>query len=298
VTGVLKSAINPAEQGVAVCGGKGKASSQAPVEISHLGENFSFSTDKIDRLRYASRMSAKVDNTAIQAGYPLYHHAFFVTEGGEWAVIQQGMNLKDRTARRYHWLSGNVRDFVVEPHDAIVGDVKRDVALNMTARESEGCQKTSTDIAKEEPRKVVKMLKSIRPAYQKSLKGWIPEVSWKEYAIDVLSLPLNLNWKAAKRAYDFQPKNYEELLGIRGVGPATVRALALISELIYGEKPSWKDPVKYSFCVGGKDGVPYPVNRAAYDETIEILENAVKQAKVGGKEKINAIKRLSNFLEQ
>jgi hypothetical protein len=298
VTGVLKSAINPMEQGLAVCGGKGKASSQAPVEISQLGENFSFSTDKIDRLRYASRMSAKVDNTAIQAGCPLYHHAFFVTEGGEWAVIQQGMNLKDRTARRYHWLSENVRDFVVEPHDAIVGDVKRDVALNMTARESEGCQKTSTDIAKEEPRKVIKMLKSIRPAYQKSLQEWIPETSWKEYAIDVLSLPLNLNWKTAKKAYDFQPKNYEELLGIRGVGPATVRALALISELIYGEKPSWKDPVKYSFCVGGKDGVPYPVNRATYGETIEILENAVEQAKVGGKEKINAIKRLSNFLEQ
>jgi len=187
---------------------------------------------------------------------------------------------------------------VVEPHDAVVGDVKREVALNMTAKESEGCQKTSTDIAKEEPRKVMKMLKSIRPAYQKSLQEWIPQITWKEYVVDVLSLPRNLNWKAVKKAYDFQPKNYEELLGIRGIGPATVRALALISELIYGEKPSWKDPIKYSFCVGGKDGVPFPVDRTTYDETIEILENAVKQAKVGSKEKINAIKRLSNFLKQ
>jgi len=267
------------------------------MEISRLGEKFGFSTDTIDRLRYASRMSAKVDNTAIQAGYPLYHHAFFVTEHGEWAVVQQGMSVKDRTARRYHWLSKNVKNFVVEPHDAVVGDAKREVALNMTAKESEGCQKTSTDITKEEPRKVMKMLKSIRPAYQKSLQEWIPEISWKEYTIDVLSLPHNLNGKAVKRAYDFQPKNYEELLGIKGIGPATVRALALISELIYGEKPSWEDPVKYSFCVGGKDGVPFPVNRAIYDETIEILENAVKQAKVGGKEKINAIRRLSNFLK-
>jgi len=269
-----------------------------PAEISHIGENFGFSADKIGGLRYASRMSAKVDNTAIQAGYPLYHHTFFVTEDGKWAVVQQGMSLKDRTARRYHWLSENVEDFLVEPHDAIVGDVKREVALNMTAKESEGCQKTSTDIAKEEPRKVIKMLKSIRPTYQKSLQEWIPQITWKEYVVDVLSLPRNLNWKAVRKAYDFQPKNYEELLGIRGIGPATVRALALISELIYGEKPSWKDPVKYSFCVGGKDGVPFPVDRTTYDETIEILESAIKQAKVGGKEKINAVKRLSNFLKQ
>ena len=298
LTGVLKSAINPTEQGLVVCGGKGKASLQAPVEITCLGEKFGFSTDKVDRLRYASRMSAKVDNTAIQAGYPLYHHAFFVTEHGKWAVVQQGMNVKDRTARRYHWLSENVKNFVVEPHDAVVGDVKRDVVLDMTARESEGCRKTSTDIAKEEPKKLRKMLLSIRPVHQKSLQEWIPEPLGKEYAIDAFSLPRNLNWNAVKRAYDFQPKNYEELIGIRGVGPASVRALALVSDLVYGEKPCWEDPVKYSFCVGGKDGVPYPVDRATYDETIEVLENAVKQAKVGGKEKLNAVKRLRVLANQ
>jgi hypothetical protein len=300
LTGVLKSATSPSEHGLAVCGGKGRASRQALMEISRVGEEFGFTTGSIERLRYASRMSAKVDNTAIQAGYPLYHHAFFITEDGKWAVVQQGMSVKDRTARRYHWCSLlKARDsFVVEPHDAVVGDVKRKVVLDMTAKESEGCQKTSMDVAKEEPRNVMRMLKSIRPTYQKSLQEWIPEASWKEYAIDVLSLPRNLNWKAIRRAYDFQPQNYEELLGIRGIGPATVRALALISELIYGEKPSWKDPVKYSFCVGGKDGVPFPVNRNTYDETIEILENAVKQAKVDSKERINAIKRLGNFLKQ
>ena len=243
-------------------------------------------------------MSAKVDNTAIQAGYPLYHHAFFITEGGKWAVVQQGMSVKDRTARRYHWLSENVKNFVVEPHDAIVGDTRREVALNMTAKESAGCQRASTDIAKEEPRKVVRMLKSIRPYHQKSLQDWMPKAAEKEYVVDVLSLPHNINWNAVKRAYEFQPKNYEELLGIRGIGPATVRALALISELIYGEKPSWKDPVKYSFCVGGKDGVPFPVDKPTYDEAIEVLENAVKQANVGSRERINAIKRLGNFLKQ
>jgi len=299
LTGVLKNAIKPEEQGLAVCGGKGRASLQTPVEISHVGEKFGFSTDRIDGLRYASRMSAKVDNTAIQAGYPLYHHAFFIVEDGKWAVVQQGMSVRDRTARRYHWLSDHVQSFVVEPHDAILGDVKREIALNMTAKESEGCRKTSTDIVKEEPKKVMRTLKSIKPTHQKSLQEWMPaEARWKEYVIDILSLPRNLNWEAVKRAYEFRPKNYEELLGIRGVGPATVRALALISELIYAEKPSWEDPVKFSFAVGGKDGVPFPVDKTAYDEAIEVLEGAVKQAKVGDKERINAIRRLRNFIKQ
>ncbi len=191
-----------------------------------------------------------------------------------------------------------MENFVVEPHDAIVGDAKREAALNMTAEESEGCRKTSTDVAREEPKKIIRMLRSIRPEYQRSLQEWMPTVQWKEYVTEVLSLPLNLNWKVVKRAYEFQPQNYEELLGIRGIGPATVRALALISELIYGEKPSWKDPVKYSFCVGGKDGVPFPVDRPTYDETIRILENAIKQAKVGNKERMIAIRRLSDFFKK
>jgi len=298
LTGVLKSAVNQMELGLTICGGKGKTSRKTPAEIEQLGDKYGFSSSKLDSLLYASRMSAKVDTTAVQAGYPLYHHAFFVTEKGEWAVVQQGINAKDKSARRYHWLSENVKDFVVEPHDAVVGDMKREVVLDMTARESEGCRKTSTDIAKEEPKKLRKMLLSIRPVHQKSLQEWIPAPLGKEYAIDAFSLPRSLNWNAVKRAYDFQPKNYEELIGIRGVGPATVRALALVSDLVYGEKPCWEDPVKYSFCVGGKDGVPYPVDRATYDETIEILENAVKQAKVGGKEKLNAVKRLRVLANQ
>lgn len=295
LTGVLKNAIKPEEHGLAVCGGKGKASLKAPIEISQFGDKFGFSTSRIDELRYASRMSAKVDNTAVQAGYQLYHHAFVVTEDGKWAVVQQGMSVQDRTARRYHWLSEHVQNFVVEPHDAIVGDVKRNVALDMTAKQSEDCRKVSTDIVKDQPKKLMRLLQSVRPAHQTSLQKWMPEAQWKEYVIEVLSMPNNLNWKAVKRAYEFQPKNYEQLLGIRGVGPATVRGLALIAELVYGAAPSWKDPVKYSFCVGGKDGVPFPVDRETYGEITEILESAVRQAKVGGKERINAIKRLREF---
>ena len=296
LTGVLKNALNPEENGLAVCGGKGKASLQAPVEISQLGEKFGFSTRRIERLRYASRMSAKVDNTAIQAGYPLYHHAFIVAEDGKWAVVQQGMNVKDRTARRYHWLSEHVQNFVLEPHDAIVGNIKREIALNMTAKQSQNCQKVSTDIAKEKPKKVMRQLQSIRPAHQTSLKKWMPEAKWKEYVVDVLYLLSNLNWKALKKAYEFQPKNYEELLDIKGIGPATVRGLALISELIYGEPPSWKDPVKYSFAYGGKDGVPYPVDRKAMDQSIQILESAIQNAEIEREEKLRSLQRLRKYV--
>jgi hypothetical protein len=301
VTGVLKQAAVPELHGIAVCGGKGKASKKAPLEIENACEKFGFSTGKTENLRYASKMSAKVDNAAIQAGYQLYHHAFFVAEDGRWAVIQQGMCSQDRTARRYHWLSENIENFVNEPHSAIVGEVKREIALNMTAKESEGCRKASVDIAKEPPRKIMRLIMSLRPAYQKSLQDWLPktaETAWREYPIDVLSMPTNINWKALQEVYEFQPHNYEELLGFRGVGSATVRGLALIAELIYGEKPSWKDPVKYSFAYGGKDGVPHPVNRRAMDESIQILKQAIQEAKLGNKEKIQSLQRLRQFIPE
>jgi hypothetical protein len=299
VTGVLKQAVIPEEHGIAVCGGKGKISRQTPLEIGQVGEKFGFSDNKIESLRYASKMSAKVDNTAIQAGYQLYHHAFFMDENGRWAVIQQGMCPQDRTVRRYHWLSENVKNFVVEPHNAIVGDARREIALDMTAKESEGCRKASVDLACEPPKKLTRLIMSIRPAYQKSLEDWLPktaQTSWADYPIDVLSMPVNINWKALQQVYEFKPKNYEELLGFKGVGAATVRGLALIAELIYGEKPSWKDPVKYSFAYGGKDGVPYPVDRKAMDESIRILRRAVEDAKLGDKEKLNALNRLRFFI--
>jgi len=298
VTGVLKHAVSLEEHGVTVCGGKGKASKQAPLEIQNACESLGFSSGSIDALCYASKMSAKVDNAAVQAGYQLYHHAFFVSENKKWAVIQQGMCAQDRTARRYHWLSENVKDFVVEPHAGIVGDIKRTVALDMTAIESEGCRKASVDIVKEPPKKTMRTIMSLRPAYQKSLQEWFPKTAgnaWKEHKIDVLSMPRSINWKSLQQIYEFQPRNYEELLGHKGVGPATVRGLALVAELIYGEKPSWKDPVKYSFAYGGKDGVPHPVDRKAMDTSIQILKQAIQEAKVGDKEKLRSLQRLRSF---
>jgi hypothetical protein len=300
VTGILKQALSPEEHGIAVCGGKGKASRQAPTEISRAAEEFGFSENHIQTLTYTSRITAKVDNTAIQAGYQLYHHAFLVTENAKWAVIQQGMSPQDRTARRYHWLSDNVTNFVVEPHNAIVGDAKREKALNMTAKTSEGCRKASVDIAKEPPNKLMRLFEAARPLNQKSLQEWLPKSSTNTHQqpVAVLQMPRNINWETLKRVYEFKPRNYEELLSARGVGPATVRGLALVAELIYGEKPSWEDPVKYSFCVGGKDGVPFPVNRGAYDEIIGILQNAITQAKVDGKEKMRSLQRLRRFVPE
>jgi hypothetical protein len=143
------------------------------------------------------------------------------------------------------------------------------------------------------------MIMSIRPAYQKSLQEWMPktaDVPWKEYPIDVLSMPRNINWKAIREVYEFKPRNYEELLGFKGIGPATIRGLALIAELIYGKKPSWKDPVKYSFAYGGKDGAPRPVNRRAMDESMRILKQAIEEAKIGSKERMRSLQRLRRFV--
>ena len=169
----------------------------------------------------------------------------------------------------------------------------------MTAKESENCRKISVDIAKESPKKTMRWIMSVRPKYQKSLQEWLPKVAdavWKEYPMDVLSMPRGINWKTLQEVYEFQPRSYEELLGFRGIGPATVRGLALVAELIYGEKPSWNDPVKYSFAYGGKDGVPYPVNRRAMDESIQIHKQAIQEAKVGYKEKMMSLQRLRVFV--
>jgi hypothetical protein len=299
LTGVLKSAIDPNESGIAVCGGKGKASMKTQSEIGLVGGEIGLSTKDLERLKYASRMSAKVDNAAIQAGYPLYHHAFFLTQYGKWAVIQQGMSIADRTARRYHWLSENTKNFVEEPHAAIVGDAKREAALDMTAQISRGCRKVSVDLAKEKPAVVARLFRSIHPAYQRTLQEWIPlnlENEDKNLAADYLTMPASINWKALQKAYEFQPAGYEELLGIRGIGPSTIRGLALISDLVYGEKPSWKDPVKYSFAYGGKDGVPFPVDRKSMDDSIQFLREAIENARLDDKEKLRSLQRLGRFI--
>jgi hypothetical protein len=298
LTGVLKQALSPKEHGIAICGGKGRTSRKTPLEIAEVGEKFGFGEDRIQALTYTSRMTAKVDNTAVQAGYQLYHHAFLLTEDGKWAVIQQGMSAEDRTARRYHWLSDATANLIVEPHNAVVGDVKREKALNMTAKASEGSRKASVDIAKESPARVMRLFEATRPLHQKSLQDWLPMAKvdpWRQ-SVEALNMPRRMSWETMRRVYEFQPRNYEELLSVKGVGPATVRGLALVAELIYGEKPSWADPVKFSFAYGGKDGVPFPVDRRAMDASIQVLRQTVEAARVGDKEKARSLRRLRRFV--
>jgi uncharacterized protein len=299
VTGILKTALTPEEHGVAVCGGKGKTSRKTPSDIEAAAEKFDFPKETTDALTYTSRITAKVDNTAIQAGYQLYHHAFLITKDAKWAVIQQGMSSQDRSARRYHWLSENTKSFVEEPHNAIVG-VKRERTLNMVAAQSEGARKASVDLAKEPTRKLMNLIQSAaKPQNQTSLQLWLSETSdpWIQTQA-ILNMPRNINWDTLARAYEFQPRKYEELLSVKGVGPATVRGLALVAELVYGEEPSWEDPVKFSFAYGGKDGVPFPVDRRAMDESIQILRQSVEDANIGEKEKLHSLQRLRQFVPQ
>lgn len=291
--GALRLALKPEEHGIALVGGKGKASKKAIEGIESIGEKFSLTDYKIESLKKASRLSAKVDNSCVQDSYELYHHAFIFTEDSKWAVVQQGMLDSNKLqagrglARRYHWLSDSVKSFVDEPHSAICSDRKEKSVLDMTARLSEEARKTSLDIVRDNP------VKALRSA-QSTLDDFLSEKPLLKMPLrhEILDIDLGeRSLKALKYAYELQPASYEELISIRGVGAKSIRALALLSEIIYGKKASWQDPARFSFAHGGKDGYPYPVDRKTYDGSIEILKDAVENAKLKREEKTKAIKR-------
>ncbi len=267
--GALKAGLST-DLGVVALGGKGATSRKTPAEIR---ENvFDLPYQKVEELVKASRLSAKVDSAGVQDNYTLYHHSFILTEDGKWSVIQQGMRTDIGYARRYHWISEKVKVFVKEPHLAICCDSRGNRILNMIAQESDESQKLVVDLSKEKP-SILKRL-----------------IMDKKDEIDLV------RYKQFNNAYEFQPKNFEELLLVRGLGARSIRALALLGDLVYGVEPSWRDPAKYSFAHGGKDGFPYPVDRRTYDKSIEILRTAVEHAKLGNKEKLHAIKQLNKFL--
>lgn len=280
--GALKEGIKGLEHelGLFVAGGKGSTSRRTPQEIEARGNLLVVHPAP---LIYASRMAAKVDNTALQDGYQIYHHTFIFDREGRWCVVQQGMNPATRYARRYHWLSEGLEDFVCEPHAAICCD-KRGEPLNMVAAESEEARKASTLLSQEKPRRLVSELKKLKnlelPAHHQVL---LQDIHPDRLAGIFL------------KTYERQPEDFEQLLGMRGVGPKTIRALSLLSELVYGAKVSFRDPVRYSFAHGGKDGHPYPVDRAVYDRSIEAMERAIRQAKLGRREKLEAFRRLGSL---
>lgn len=291
LTGAIKEVLNPEEHGILVAGGKGKASRKTPEEI---GKSNLCSSKKLEILKKTSRLSAKVDSNCVQDGYSLYHHVFIFTEKGNWIVIQQGMNSKNKYARRYHWLSKNVNDFVEEPHEAICCDKKESEVLDLTSKTSKETKEISVDLLKDNPEHLKKylLLKN-----QKSLLNFSNNKSLKMPRYhDVKNA--NINTKVLdnlKKAYEKQPEDYEELVGMRGVGAKSLRALALISQLIYGSEASWKDPATHSYAHGGKDGYPEPVNLSTYSNSIEVLKNAVEDAKLEKKEKLKALKKLCSL---
>jgi len=281
VCGALKEGSRGLERelGIFIAGGKGRTSLKTPQDIFNYADKYALSS--ADKLVYASRMSAKVDNTAVQDGYQLYHHTFIFTAQGNWAVIQQGMNTGAKRARRYHWLGDRVADFVNEPHAAICCDCKEQTVLNLVARESGENRSAVAALASLTPEAVTReytqlVLPSRHSLYEEHLR------------------PSSLE-RVLLQTYERHPAGFEDLLSIRGVGPKTVRALSLLAELAYGKRPSYADPAKFSFAHGGKDGYPYPVHRTTYDKTIDILEQAIKEAKLGREEKLQALRRLQHL---
>lgn len=283
VCGAVKEGIKGLEPelGFFVAGGKGGTSRKTPSEIEKAGKFISADAGK---LIYASRMAAKVDNNAVQDGYQLYHHVFCFTKGGDWAVIQQGMNEENRYARRYHWLGEKVTDFVCEPHSAVCSETAA-VTLNLVANESAGARETITGITRDEsPDRLM--------GHLQHLKGLeLP----RRHEMLVTDIHPERLYRIFVKTYENQPDSFEKLLGMEGVGAKTLRSLSLISEIIYGVPASFRDPARFSFAHGGKDGIPYPVDCVTYDKSIEILHNALEKAKVEDNVKMAAIKRLEHW---
>jgi hypothetical protein len=224
-----------------------------------------------------SKLSAKVDNTAVQDGFQLYIHNFIVSAEGDWTVVQQGMREGDAMARRYHWHSQHVRSFVEEPHTAICG-INQGQILNLTASEANTTREGMLNITQEKPELMMQEIQHlVMPNHH--------DVRSKDVDLKRLGAILWL-------AHDTQPKDFEDLLLLQGVGPRTVQSLALVSEVIHGTPSRFKDPARFSFAHGGKDGHPFPVPTKTYDEVISTLQKAVHKAKIGQADKAQALKKL------
>ena len=276
VMGALKRSINPhsKELGIYIAGGKGKFSKDAPKELMLVSEQTGLNGNDLVRF---SKLSAKVDNTAVQDGFQLYIHNFIVSSEGDWTVVQQGMREGDAMARRYHWHSQHVKSFVEEPHTGILGKNQGQI-LNLTASEANTTRGKIFDITQEKPELMMQEIQHlIMPGHH-----------------DVRSEDVNLKRLGTVLwlAHDSQPKDFEELLLLEGVGPRTVQSLALVSEVIHGTPSRFKDPARFSFAHGGKDGHPFPVPTKTYDEVINTLQKAVQRAKIGQTDKAEAIKKI------
>ncbi|MHA1617108.1 MAG: DUF763 domain-containing protein [Candidatus Njordarchaeales archaeon] len=303
LTGVLREILEP-NMGILVAGGKGKRALDTPADITRIGEIFSFSSSRVNELIRASRLAAKVDNALVQDNHSIYHHAMFIAKDGTWAIVQQGMSVELKSARRYHWISEGLKSFVVDPHSGISGSVKLPFILNLASKDSIEAQKISVDLVKEGVKNIRRDLQKISRAtlgirditLYFSNGGARENISRSISEVNIRILPMKVNWQALEKAYELQPKDYEELISIRGIGPGTLRALALIAELIYDARVCWRDPLRYTFAMGGKDGVPYPVNVKRMEKVAGFLEDIIRDLRIGNSEKVKLLKRLSKLI--
>jgi hypothetical protein len=282
VVGALKQAINPIskEVGLYVCGGRGGYSRRTPDELMYYAGQTGLDGHALVR---SSRLTAKVDNTAIQDGFQIYLHSFIISDTGEWSVIQQGMNGPIGMARRYHWHSPGVRSFVDEPHACIVGENLGKI-LNLTDRDAGKTRQGILEITRESPAKMIDEIRlMVLPSHH--------DITYRDVDMKRLGAVLAI-------AYDRKFRDFEDLLLLDGLGPKTLRSLTLVSEVIHGTPSRFNDPARFSFANGGKDGKPFPVQTTVYDETFQYLRRAIDKAKLGIHDKQRAIRRLVPMIER
>lgn len=279
VMGALKAAVNPhyKELGIYICGGKGQKSRNTPDELLRFGDRTGLNGRELVR---CSKLSAKVDNTALQDGFQLYTHSFIVNTEGLWTVVQQGMRNGSSTARRYHWHAEGLTSFVEEPHTGICGKNQGQI-LNLVAKAAAPSRTAMLAMTTESPgRMIAEAQRLIMPNHH--------DVRADDIDLKRLGAMLWLT-------HEKQPTDFEELLLMEGMGPRTLQSMALVSEVIYGTPSRFTDPARFSFAHGGKDGHPFPVPVKVYDETISVLNKALHKAKIGQSDKLHAIQQLSKL---
>jgi hypothetical protein len=296
VIGALKRGLGPLsnELGIHVCDGRGKHSKKTPDELDLLGERIGFDAAGLTR---ASRLVAKVDSAAVQDGFDLYLHGFFVTDDGNWTVVQQGMNGDTKQARRYHWHSDNLKSFVDEPHSAIDGPIQGEI-VNLTDKRAGNSRMAQMELLAElGPDRIVAELAALSsevPA-QATLPHLVMPAHHDVRSSDVFMRRLHGTLAAATER---GPVDYPDLLLTPGVGARTVRSLAMVAEVVHGAPYRSRDPARFSLAHGGKDRHPYPVPIKVFDETIRVMKSAVQKAKLGRDEAMRALKRLDSQARQ
>ncbi|NPA16051.1 MAG: DUF763 domain-containing protein [Deferribacteres bacterium] len=284
VMGAVKEGLKKyPELNLFVAGGKGKTSLKTPEEIANTCEKKGISHG--NRLIKLSRLAAKIDNSAVQDGFSLYHHTFIFTADGSWAVIQQGLDDKRLLARRYHWLGERVKKMTIEPHAAVCCDVRKPT-LNLVDKTAKELQSSMVELALLHPERLAAEMELARLSMPRRHHISLEDIDIKRFKTTM------------EKAYENQVKDFEELLAVKGAGAKFLRALALTAEIVHGKRISFKDPARYAFAHGGKDGHPFPVNRKIYDHTIETLKEIISRAKVGEVEKSKALKRLARLQER